>query len=105
MTTNSHLRKGHRGSITTSVLAWWSLTLVSMFAIAHTGGELLDRQRLQTAADAIALAWVAQGPDAGQLVAQTYDAVVTKYERTGDRVRVWVTRGDHKASATAQYTQ
>lgn len=87
------------------VLAWWALTVLSIVAITTTGTELLLRQRTQHAADAVALAWVAGGSDAGQLVASAYNAHVKQVEDQGQRVRVWVRLGDHTASATAQYTQ
>jgi hypothetical protein len=95
----------NKGSITTTVAAWWVLTLLSVVAIAHTGEALLSRQRVQHAADAVALAWVSQGGEAGLLVSSAYEVTVIKTERDGDRVRVWVRLGDHIASATAQYTQ
>ena len=87
------------------VLAWWALTVLSIVAITHTGSELLTRQRTQHAADAVALAWVSRGSDAGQIVAQAYNATVKQVEDQAHRVRVWVRLGDHTASATAQYTQ
>lgn len=86
------------------VLAWWALTVLSIVAIATTGTELLLRQRTQHAADAVALAWVSRGYDAGTVVAISYNAVVTRVEDEGQRVRIWVQLGDHTASATAQYT-
>ena len=94
-----------RGSITSMVLAWWTLTVLSLVAITHTGQQLLVKQRTQHAADSVALAWVAHGSDAGRVVATAYAVAVKKVEDEGSRVRVWVTRGDHIASATAQYTQ
>ena len=87
------------------VLAWWALTALSIIAIAHTGTELLLRQRTQHAADAVALAWVSRGSDAGRFVASAYNTTVTRVEDERHRVRVWVRQGDHNASATAQYTQ
>jgi murein tripeptide amidase MpaA len=86
-------------------LAWWAITVLSIVSISHTGRELLSRQHAQHAADAVALAWVSRGSNAGQTVANAYDAIVTRAKDEGSRVRVWITRGDHQASATAQYTQ
>lgn len=87
------------------VLAWWALTVLAIVAISHTGTELLVRQRAQHAADAVAVAWVSRGRDAGALIARAYDIKVKQVEDHGQRVRVWVQLGDHTASATAQYTQ
>jgi ABC-type molybdate transport system ATPase subunit len=87
------------------VLAWWALTVLAIVAIAHTGTELFSRQRTQHAADAVALAWVSRGSNAGTFVANTYNATVKQVEDQGHRVRVWVQMGDHTVSATAQYTQ
>ena len=87
------------------VLVWWALTVLSLVAISQTGQQLLIRQRTQHAADSVALAWVSRGSDAGDIVAKAYEVAVTQVEDEGFRVRVWVTRGDHTASATAQYTQ
>ena len=103
--TNKDIRLRQRGSITTMVLAWWALTVLSIVAIAQTGSQLLLRQRTQHAADAVALAWVSRGSDAGRFVADVYNTTVTRVEDEGHRVRVWVKQGDHNASATAQYTQ
>lgn len=98
-------QSNQRGSITSMVLVWWGLTVLSLVAITNTGQQLLLKQRTQHAADAIALAWVSRGSDAGQIVATAYEVAVKKVVDEGFRVRVWVTRGDHTASATAQYTQ
>lgn len=103
--TNRQTRFNQRGSVTTMVLAWWALTALSIIAVAHTGTELLSRQRTQHAADAVALAWVSRGSDAGRFVASAYNTTVTRVEDEGHWVRVWVRQGDHNASATAQYTQ
>jgi uncharacterized protein involved in response to NO len=104
-TERSSQRALQQGSITSMTLVWWTITVLSIVAISHTGRDLLSHQRTQHAADAVALAWVSRDSNAGQTVANAYDAIVTRVEDEGSRVRVWVTRGDHKASATAQYTQ
>ena len=99
-----HCTRSHqRGSITSIALAWWALTVLSLVTITNTGRQLLIRQRTQHAADAVALAWVSRGSGAGAIVASAYDMAVTMVQDSGNRVRVWVTRGDRTSSATAQY--
>jgi hypothetical protein len=100
-----HQRFNTRGSITVVSLTWFAVTFMTMAAVTHVGSELLQRQRAQHAADAIALAWMDRGETAGRQLAGVYGVRLMRVESDADRVRVWVQRGDHNASATAQYTQ
>lgn len=96
---------GERGSITPVVLIWFAFSVLSILGVARTGEKLASRQHVQHGADAVALAWVSVGSDMAERLAQIYNVQITQSEVGNGRVRVWVQRGDHNASATAQYTQ
>jgi len=98
-------RVRQRGSITGVVLSWCVITVFMLFGVTQVGSELRDRQHLQHGADAIALAWVSGDQSNADQVARAYGAAVIRAEVESGRVRVWIQRGDHIASATAQYTQ
>lgn len=101
----SSRRVHQRGSVSVMVLAWCAITAISVIAVAHTGERLATHQYLQHGADAVALAWVSRGSDVAQALAEIYNVKITQADTSDGRVRVWVRRGDHIASATAQYTQ
>jgi hypothetical protein len=103
--TGENSRVTQRGSITVVVLSWCVVTVIMLFGITQVGSELLHRQHLQHGADAIALAWVSGDKSDADQLARAYGAAVVRAEVEPGRVRVWVQRGDHLASATAQYTQ
>ena len=106
MTTDLALTRSRQtGAVSMMVLTWAAITNACVFAVMSTGGKLATRQHLQHGADAVALAWVSRGSDTAQSLAQIYGIAITAVDTSNNRVRVWVQKGDHIASATAQYTQ
>jgi hypothetical protein len=83
------------------VIVLSALFVVSIAALAAMGGDIVDRTRAQTAADAAALASVADDRGAADAIARTFGAVVVSWARDDADVVVVVRVGDATASARA----
>ena len=64
-------------------------------------GDLVDRQRARSAADAAALAGVTGGQPAAAEMAAVNGAVLVEWSESGDEVLVAVVVGDQRAAARA----
>ena len=86
------------------------LTVVMVAAIAlavvlvRLGGQIVDRARAQTAADAAALAGAGGGEDAARATAARNDAEIESFVIRDGQVEVVVRVADRRASARARRT-
>jgi hypothetical protein len=71
------------------------------FALGRMGGQVDDRARAQTAADAAALAGAADGEGAARALARANGARVLSIEVDGHEVQVTVRVGEAEAVARA----
>ncbi len=79
------------------------LFIAASSALLAVGGEMIERTRAQTAADAAALASFHGGRRAAQVLAERHGAVLVDYatDPTRGRVTVVVRIGDATATAAA----
>ena len=78
-----------------------AITAATMLAVTPVLGGMIERQRAQSAADAVALAGVTGGRDAAADVAAANRAEIVAWSRKGRRVTVAVRVGDQTAGARA----
>ncbi len=98
------MRTRDRGQVSVLVLIVATVLCASLSgAIVGFGGQLIDRTRAQTAADAAALASLAGGSGAAQALAQRHGATLVEFTRgpAVGQVTVVVRVGDVTATAAA----
>ena len=84
-----------------TVLSGLGLISAVMLALMPVLGDLIDRQRARSAADAAALAGVTGGREAAAELAAANGAVLVAWSASGDEVLVTVTVGDQRVAARA----
>ena len=89
-----------RGSAVPLTLIVVAAALLTVVAVGHSGRVLVDRQRAQAAADAVALAAAVSGEDAARAVARANGAHII--DLRGDLTEVVVTVGVGSVRATAR---
>lgn len=91
-----------RGSMLVTVM-FVAVALVAAITLAMVPvlGDLTDRQRARSAADAAALAGVGGGRPAAAAMTARNDATLTGWSRDGRAVTVWVRVGDQVVVARA----
>lgn len=96
------MRSRDRGSmLVLVVMAGLAITVAATLALAPMLGDLQDRQRARSAADAAALAGVTGGAASSERIATANGAIVVEWRRTDDEVVVRVVVGDATAVARA----
>lgn len=98
------MKKRDRGQATLLVLIVATALCVSLaMAVVGFGGQLIDRTRAQTAADAAALASLTGGSGAARMLAQRHGATLVEFSRGPgvNRVTVVVRLGHATATAAA----
>lgn len=97
-----HERRTDRGSaLVLTVMIGMGLTGATTLALMPVLGDLLERQRARTAADAAALAGVTDGRSGAADLARVNGGVLVGWSESGDEVRVVVRVGDRTATARA----
>ncbi len=76
--------------------------LIGALLLGATLRRVVERAECQDAADAAALAGVAEGRAAADQLAVANDAIVTSFNAEGNVVEVWVACGDVRAAASAE---
>ena len=76
--------------------------LIGVLLLGATLRRVVERAECQDAADAAALAGVAEGRPLAEQLAEANDAVVTSFDATGNTVEVWVECGRVRAAASAE---
>lgn len=76
--------------------------LIGVLLLGATLRRVVERAECQDAADAAALAGVAEGRTAADRLATANDAVVTSFDADGNVVELWVECGDVRAVASAE---
>lgn len=93
--------RNERGTVV-PLFALFMLAVVGVMLLSvRLGNEVITQSRAQTAADAVALAVASAGESAAVTVARANQANVISAERVGDRARVEVNVGGHRARASA----
>jgi len=98
------MKQRDRGQATLLVLIVSTALCVALAtAMVGFGGQLVDRTRAQTAADAAALASLTGGSGAAQMLAQRHGATLVEFTRGPgvNQVRVVVRLDDVTATAAA----
>ncbi len=91
-----------RGSaLVLTVMTGMALTGATVLALIPVLDDLLERQRARTAADAAALAGVADGRSAASELARANGGVLVAWSESNDVVTVTVRVGDRTAVARA----
>ena len=91
-----------RGSMLVTVVFVATAVIAALvMALVPVLGDLSDRQRAQSAADAAALAGVVGGRPASAAISARNDATLTGWSRRGRDVTVWVRVGDQVVVARA----
>lgn len=90
-----------RGQAIVLVLAVVVIAVVCAVAMGRFSARLVDKQHAQLAADAAALAGVANGREAAERLAIANDGVLTVFQIDGEEVLVEVRVGDESAQARA----
>lgn len=95
-------RRPDRGSaLVLTVLIGMGLTGATALALSPVLGDLLERQRARTAADAAALAGVSEGRSGAAELARANGGALVGWSTSGDEVTVIVRVGDRTATARA----
>ncbi len=76
--------------------------LIGVLLLGATLGRVVERAECQDAADASALAGVAEGRVQAEQLAVANDAVVLSFDADGNTVEVWVECGGVRAAASAE---
>lgn len=84
-----------------TVMIGLGLLGATTLALTPVLGDLLERQRARTAADAAALAGVSGGRGGATELARANGAVLIAWSESGDEVTVTVRVGDRTATARA----
>lgn len=84
-----------------AVMIGMALTGATVMALTPVLDDLLERQRARTAADAAALAGVADGRGAAVELARANGGVLVAWSESNDVVTVTVRVGDRAATARA----
>jgi hypothetical protein len=82
-------------------LVTFAVIAALMTALVPMLGDLSDRQRAHSAADAAALAGVVGGRSAAEAMSARNDAILQGWRRSGRAVTVWVRVGDQVVVARA----
>ncbi len=91
-----------RGAVMPLVAFVLAMVLVATWLLVGISDRAIDRTRAQSAADAAALAGVAEGESAASAVAQRNGAALTSFVREGDEVLVTVVVDGVEAVARAE---
>ena len=79
-----------------------SLSVLCCAAVARAGHAVIQRTRAQAVADAVALAWVTNGPYVAHEIARVSHSTVVDAVDNGATVRVVIHTGGAEASSTAE---
>ncbi len=99
--TYERVRSESGQSAVIAVLASTALFAAILLAMVSFGGQVTDRSRAQSAADAAALGGVTGGAEAAARLAERHGATLVSFVATGEAVTVVVRVDDSTATASA----
>ena len=95
-------REGDAGQIVPMLAVVVAVIVVMALVVVRTGLQVDRRARVQSAADAAALAGATEGEDVAGSVTEANGAVLETFEVRGSEVEVVVRIGDQRATARAR---